>query len=117
MLDERLKGKVRIPNRMLALSTLDEFTNFKVAVVTGGASGIGQCAVQCLRSRGAKVASFDITQMAASNDQELLLVRCDVSDEAQVENAVAMVAAQWGRIDILVNCAGVLDRFGKFLSG
>ncbi|CAK4034004.1 Secoisolariciresinol dehydrogenase [Lecanosticta acicola] len=83
----------------------------QVVIVTGGASGIGQCAVNCLRAHGARVASFDITDTATSEDSDLLLVKCDVSLEGQVENAVALVAAQWERIDMLVNCAGILDRF------
>ena len=61
------------------------------------------------------MASFDITDAAASEDPDLLLIKCDVSLEGQVENAVAVVAAQWQRIDILINCAGVLDRFGTFV--
>lgn len=84
----------------------------RVAIVTGGASGIGKCAVQHLRLQGAKVASFDISHTETSEDPDLLLVSCDISLEREVEDAVVfLVAAQWKRVDFLVNSAAVIDPF------
>jgi NAD(P)-dependent dehydrogenase (short-subunit alcohol dehydrogenase family) len=66
-----------------------------VAVVTGGASGIGAATVKLLESRGATVASLD------------LATGCDVGDAASVDAAVAAVIERHGRLDVLVNNAGV----------
>lgn len=73
-----------------------------VAVVTGGASGIGAATAALLRSRGAAVAVLD--REAAD---EPLSFRCDVGDPAIVGTAVAAVAEALGGIDLLVNNAGV----------
>ena len=71
-----------------------------VAIVTGGASGIGEATVKLLRSRGATVVVFDRTAIDDS-------VVCDVSDDASVVAGVAEVVARHGRIDILINNAGI----------
>jgi 2-keto-3-deoxy-L-fuconate dehydrogenase len=72
-----------------------------VALVTGGASGIGAATVTELRGRGATVASLDLTA-----DPELG-VPCDVTDTASVEAAVAAVVDRHGRLDIVINNAGI----------
>lgn len=69
-----------------------------VAVVTGGASGIGRAVAQELAARGAQVAVLDL------RDTEFV---CDVTDDATVRAAVAAVAERYGRIDVLVNNAGI----------
>lgn len=76
----------------------------RVAVVTGGASGIGRATVQRLLSDGFRVAVFD---PAAPPDPALLAVSVDVSDAEQVDRAVAAVLAEHERIDVLVNNAGI----------
>ena len=68
----------------------------KVAIVTGGTSGIGLAAVRALREKGCTV-------YALSRRGE---IPCDVSDEASVRAAVQTVLDREGHIDILVNCAG-----------
>jgi len=68
-----------------------------VAVVTGGASGIGAATVALLASRGATVVSFDLTGEPP----------CDVTDSDSVDRAVAAVAERHGRLDILINNAGI----------
>ena len=78
-----------------------DFTG-SVAVVTGGASGIGAEVVRQLEAAGASVVVWDLT---AAEDTPGAL-RVDVSDRAAVERAAAYTAASWGRIDFLVNSAG-----------
>lgn len=86
----------------------------RIAVVTGGARGIGRAVGEWFLRNGYKVALLDrdsatldaaVTQIARPGD--LLGVDCDVSDPAQVERAVAAVVAKFGRVDALVNNAGV----------
>lgn len=77
----------------------DEFAGL-VAIVTGGASGIGAATANLLRFRGATVVVFDRTPIDDS-------IVCDVTDDASVVTAVEAVAAKHGRIDILINNAGI----------
>jgi len=64
---------------------------------------------------GAKVAAFDIraSDHSTSTESTLLHVECDVSSEKAVDTAVTQVTAEWGQVDILVNCAGVMDNFAR----
>jgi 2-keto-3-deoxy-L-fuconate dehydrogenase len=73
-----------------------------VAIVTGGASGIGAATAALLEQRGATVAVFDRTPTDA-HDSYIV----DVTDDATVVAGVAAVVAKHGRIDILVNNAGI----------
>ncbi len=76
-----------------------------VALVTGGASGIGQAVVQALLERGARVASFD--RSADGVPDGALAVLGDVTDDASVRAGVASVVEAYGGLDVLVNNAGV----------
>jgi 2-keto-3-deoxy-L-fuconate dehydrogenase len=76
-----------------------------VAIVTGGASGIGAATAALLRHRGATVAILDPQPAAAPSGVHA--ISCDVTDAAAVDRAVNDVAAQCGGIDIVVNNAGI----------
>ena len=86
----------------------------KVAIVTGGGGAIGQAICSKLAEEGAKVAVFDLYQESAEVTSEKLnkvgtsnlVCAVDVSDYKQVVAAVKKVHDYFGRIDILVNCAG-----------
>jgi NAD(P)-dependent dehydrogenase (short-subunit alcohol dehydrogenase family) len=75
------------------------------AIVTGGASGIGQATARLLLERGAQVAVLDLRTDGAPDGA--VAVACDVSDSAQVEAAVAHAVGQLGGLDVLVNNAGI----------
>jgi 3-oxoacyl-[acyl-carrier protein] reductase len=75
----------------------------RVALVTGGASGIGAASAARLRESGAQVAVFDLEPGAG----DALRIRGDVSRSADLEDAVARVERELGRLDVLVCCAGV----------
>ena len=80
----------------------------RVAIVTGGARGIGAAIAAELRVQGYRVFTFDLLP-TADPGAEAEHVIVDVSDAAAVDSAVAGVAARHGRIDVLVNNAGILD--------
>ena len=90
----------------------------RVAIVTGGAKGIGRATVEALIADGARPVLFDRDEQALASASRQLAERgvdhhtepLDVSDEAAVESAMARVVARYGRIDILVNNAGIALR-------
>jgi 2-dehydro-3-deoxy-L-rhamnonate dehydrogenase (NAD+) len=75
----------------------------RCALVTGGASGIGAAAAARLRASGAQVAVFD--RRAAAGDW--LAIEGDIASSAEVDAAVSRVEQELGKIDVLVNSAGV----------
>ena len=85
-----------------------------VAVVTGGARGIGLAIAQWFLANGHRVALLDIdletltaTAARLNNPQGVLALHCDVSEPAQVQAAIEAVDAAFGRIDALINNAGI----------
>ena len=83
----------------------------RVALISGGAWGIGRAAVELFAREGAKVAILDIddpTGLAITRDlgDAGLFLSSDVTDQANVEDAVATVERYFGKLDILFNCAG-----------
>jgi len=83
---------------------MTDFTGL-VAVVTGGASGLGLAAARLLASRGAQVACLDVAP--GSMPEPLVGVACDVTDDDAVERAIEEVVERFGRLDVLVNNAGI----------
>ena len=86
-------------------------------IVTGAGRGIGQATARAFAAEGADVLVLGrtvadledtVAQITAAGGQAWLLP-CDVTDEAQVEETVARVTRRWGRIDVLVNNAGIDD--------
>lgn len=75
-----------------------------IALVTGASSGIGQVTAVALKQAGYRVFGTSRKAVAASADGITMLI-CDVTDEASVQNMVAEVLQQAGRIDLLVNNA------------
>src|SRR5690242_10251061 len=78
-----------------------------VAVVTGGASGIGAATAGLLRSRGASVAVLDRSFTAVEKTADALHVPCDVSDPDSTAQAIGTVTDTLGGLDILINNAGI----------
>ena len=91
----------------------------KVAVITGGAQGIGRAIVEKFHGEGARVALLDIDEargmeverILGGSDHGVLFVRCDITREADVERAIAATRQQFDGLDILVNNAGVNTYF------
>jgi NAD(P)-dependent dehydrogenase (short-subunit alcohol dehydrogenase family) len=80
------------------------------AVVTGGASGLGEATARALAAKGAKVALFDLNRErgeAVAAEIGGVLCEVDVSDEASVDAGFATARAAHGQERILVNCAGI----------
>ena len=78
----------------------------RVALVTGGASGIGAAAVERLRAGGARVAVFDLKQA----DGDVLSITGDVTSSAAADQAVQRVVSELGGLDVLVNAAGIAGK-------
>lgn len=89
----------------------------RVCIVTGGAQGIGEACIRRFARENAKVVIADIDDSrgtALAAELGGLYVRCDVGDKAQVDALVAQTLAAHGRIDVLVNNAGIF-RAADFL--
>ena len=90
----------------------------KVAIVTGGASGIGRATAQRFAADGARAVvvadlNFERAQ-AVAREIKGLAVRCDVSQEADIQALVATTRQQYGQVDVYMSNAGILGRLGGF---
>ncbi len=90
----------------------------KAAIVTGGASGIGEATSRIFVREGAKVLIGDIDdQKGLALESELspdaIFARLDVTDETDWERAIGVVESQWGRLDVVVNNAGMSGVKGR----
>ena len=89
----------------------------RVCLVTGGAQGIGEACVRRFAREGAAVVIADLDDargQALAAELDGLYLHCDVGDKAQVDALVAQCMARHGRIDVLVNNAGIF-RAADFL--
>lgn len=87
----------------------------KVAVVTGGATGMGRAVCELFAAQGARVAvnysssgaaAEELVQAVADAGGEAFAIQANVADESQVRRLVQRVDERWGRLDVLVNNAG-----------
>ena len=97
----------------------------KVAIVTGGASGLGQAACEVLVSKGAKVCIFDLNEAAAKDmvaklgEDKATYAIVDVTDESSVEAGIAHALKVYGACHVVLNSAGIgppgkiIDREGN----
>ena len=86
----------------------------KVAVVTGGAKGIGRGIVERFAREGASVVLVDIdeagaAEVAAPLGDRALVVRADVTSEADLERAIRAAVERFGRLDVMVNNVGIIQ--------
>ena len=90
----------------------------RTAVITGGGSGLGRASALRFAAEGAAVAIADLSPAAAEETVALvekeggqaLAVAMDVADAASVDNALDVIAARFGRVDVLLNSAGIASR-------
>ena len=84
----------------------------KVALITGGASGIGEYTAKSFVKHGAKVMIADIQDELGQNvcnnigQQSASYIHCDVTIESHLQNAVDSTVAKYGKLDIMLNNAG-----------
>ncbi|KAA0043844.1 hypothetical protein IC582_009250 [Cucumis melo] len=103
-------------SEVISLTTGQRRLEGKVALITGGASGIGECTAKIFVHHGAKVVIADIQDdlghalcanvLGSTNS---LYVHCDVTDESQVQAAVAAAVETFGKLDVMMNNAGIVD--------
>ena len=87
----------------------------KIAVITGGASGIGEAGTRIFAEKGAKVVMLDINEEAGKNleseltakGQEVWFIKTDISKEDAVKSAFLQIEQKYGEIDALYNNASV----------
>uniref|UniRef100_A0A7N0UY53 Secoisolariciresinol dehydrogenase n=1 Tax=Kalanchoe fedtschenkoi TaxID=63787 RepID=A0A7N0UY53_KALFE len=87
----------------------------KVALITGAASGLGECAARLFVKQGAKVVVADIKSHLGPDlcaelggSERASFVRCDVTEESDVEKAVDTAVSRYGKLDIMFNNAGIM---------
>ncbi|KAF4390828.1 hypothetical protein G4B88_015718 [Cannabis sativa] len=99
------------------LSTLSRRLEGKVALITGGASGIGQRSAEIFAQHGAKLVIADVQDelghslcqsISSATHNDITYIHCDVTNESQVKAAVEKALNSFGKLDIMFNNAGIL---------
>jgi len=86
----------------------------QIAVVTGGNSGIGLKTVERFLEAGARVVVADLAESSSlAPGDDVRYIRCDVTEEQQVRDALSLAVAEFGGLDILVNNAGIHSGYAK----
>ena len=85
-----------------------------VALVTGGASGLGEATVLALAGAGAKVMIVDADaaggeRVAAQNTDSIMFAKADVADENDIAAAIKKTVDAFGKVNAVVNCAGAVS--------
>ncbi|XP_027368462.1 short-chain dehydrogenase reductase 2a-like [Abrus precatorius] len=93
----------------------------QIAIITGGARGIGEATAKLFAKHGAKVVIADIedaigTSLASSLSPSAIFVHCDVKKEEDIKNLIDITVSKFGHVDILFNNAGVLGNQSKHKS-
>ncbi|KAJ0816505.1 putative secoisolariciresinol dehydrogenase [Helianthus annuus] len=87
----------------------------KVALITGAASGIGECTTKLFAKHGAKIVIADIQDELgqavcdAIGSSNSIYVHCDITKEEDVKNAIDTAITTYGKLDIMFNNAGIID--------
>jgi 3-hydroxyacyl-CoA dehydrogenase / 3-hydroxy-2-methylbutyryl-CoA dehydrogenase len=92
-----------------------------VAIVTGGASGLGEATVERLLAGGGRVGIFDVNEergraLAGKHPGRAIFARVDVTDEPSAAAGIAAVKSAFGALHICVNCAGIPGFVGRTVS-
>ncbi|XP_021892410.1 secoisolariciresinol dehydrogenase-like [Carica papaya] len=96
-------------------STASKRLQGKVALITGGASGIGECTAKLFAHHGAKLIIADIQDDLGQSlcnslgPSTATYIHCDVTDETHIKNAVDKAVKSHGKLDIMFNNAGIVD--------
>ncbi|KAF3661775.1 Secoisolariciresinol dehydrogenase [Capsicum annuum] len=101
---------------MASISSIAKRLEGKVAIITGGASGIGEATTRLFIEHGAKVVIADVQDDLGQSivkeigeNSDVCYVHCDVSVEKDVENAVNVAVSRYGKLDIMFSNAGVSE--------
>jgi NAD(P)-dependent dehydrogenase (short-subunit alcohol dehydrogenase family) len=94
-------------------------TSGRTCLVTGGAGGLGKSIALALLAEGANVVVTDFSERILNSvaaefqpgKESVLLLPADVSDAGAVESLISKTVQHFGQLDVLINCAGVFDRF------
>lgn len=92
----------------------------KTGLITGGCGGLGKALAEAFLAEGANVVVCDIRdklisdfeeQVASDHGKRALALKCDITDDAALDNLFAKIKKTFSKLDFVVNCAGMMDSF------